>query len=118
MNSQDLRPQKGRLRESGCHLRGLGEGPRHLFPSQLPLLGQKGGDTVGTSVMPPTEARWGLLTMEPLSDPPGAQGNPLATSQTPSLSGAFLPDKDPVWATLGDLCEPPVGECEGEKGLF
>lgn len=118
MNSQDLRPQKGRLGEWGCHLRGLREGPRHLFPSQLPLFGQKDGDTMGTPVMAPTEARWGLLTVEPLSDSPGAQGNPLATSQTLSLSGAFFPDKDPVWATLGDLFEPLVGECEGEKGFF
>lgn len=45
---------------------------------------------------------------------------PLAASQTLSLSGTFFPDKGPVWASLEDLFESPVGECEreGREGIF
>lgn len=98
-------------------------GPRPLRPLQLPLVGQKDEGTMCSPPLPlSSKARWGLLQLRPsyrpLSDLPRAQGIPLAASQTLSLSEAFFPDKRPVWASLGDLFEPPVGECEGRNGIF
>lgn len=118
----DPRRQSGDWGKSGCHLLGLcGRAQGASFHHSCPCLAKRTG-TPWTACLPPPRPNrschtWVSVT-GPLFNPLQGQGTPLAASQTLSLGGAFFPDKGPVWASLRDLCEPPVGECEGEEGFF